>query len=338
MPDHLAPAAAALDMKQPIVSGWTDHNVAEFSAVPLQLNHRLDRHPLFSQEALIQLLENVDRGDYQLNTMDVTKHDSASRREGEIGDLSGGQVLEAVKSGRIWILLMHPQKLDARYRHLLHQIYGEFSRKIPRFKPYLLNMAILISSPNVQVYYHCDIPGQMLWQIGGTKRIYIYPNQEPFLDRAYLERVALGEAHECGLPYDQSFDRHAVVYDLQPGQMLHWPLNAPHRIVNGNCVNVSFATEHFTKELRRHYYVNCANGVLRKRQGWTQLSQKTTGLTYWAKLGVAAAHKLTGSQKKSKRIPKIEFAVDPTAPYGVRPLPGFTAPSHRREEEATPAK
>jgi hypothetical protein len=160
----------------------------------------------------------------------------------------------------------------------------------------------------------------MLWQIRGHKRIYIYPNREPFLDQRYLERVALGEAHECGLPYDPGFDRHAVVYDLQPGKMLHWPLNAPHRIVNGDCLNVSFATEHFTRSLRRHYYVNCANGVLRTRSGLTNLSQRTSGPSYWAKFGVAAAWKLTGAHRKHKRTPNIEFAVDPNAPYGVRAL------------------
>jgi len=111
--------------------------------------------------------------------MDVTAHDSASRREGQLGDISGRQVLDAVQRGHIWILLMHPQRIDQRYDSLLQEIYSEFASNVPSFRPYLLNMAILVSSPKVQVYYHCDIPGQMLWQIRGTKRIYIYPNEEP---------------------------------------------------------------------------------------------------------------------------------------------------------------
>jgi hypothetical protein len=325
-------------VNEPLVLDLTDQKVADFGLAPLQLRHRLSEHPLFSEEALIRLLETVEPQDYQLNTMDASDHDSASRREGRIGDLTGREVLQVVASGRIWILLMRPQKLDPRYGELLRQLYDEFAHRVPGFRPYLLNMAILISSPNAQVYYHCDIPGQMLWQIRGTKRIYIYPNKEPFLDRAYLEQVALGEMHECGLPYERSFDRDAVVYDLQPGQMLHWPLNAPHRIENANCVNVSFATEHFTRELRRHYYVNCANGVLRK-SGRAPLSQKTDGLTYWTKFGVAALHKISGSKRKRKRTPKIEFAIDPTAPNGVRPLTGYNlGPQAEPQEETSFAK
>jgi hypothetical protein len=337
MPDDLA--TAPISMNEPILSDWSAQKVADFGAVPLRLNHNLHRHPLFAEEALIQLIETVDRADYQVNTMDVTTHDIASRREGEIRDLPGREVLEAVKNGHIWILLLHPQRRDPRYRELLERIFAEFAGTVPGFEPYKLNMAILISSPNVQVYYHCDIPGQMLWQIQGTKRIYIYPNREPFIDQVCLERITLGESTVFGLPYQQSFDQHAVVYDLQPGQMLHWPLNAPHRIVNADCVNVSFATEHFTRSIRRLFHVNYANGVLRRRQGWAQLSQKTSGPSYWAKLGVAAAYKLTGSQKKRKRVAKVDFTVDPAAPHGVRPITGYAfRPGNARKEEISPAK
>ena len=189
--------------------------------MPLRLNHNLHHHQLFTDEALVQLIETVDRADYQVNTMDVTKHDLKSRREGEIRDVSGRDVLAAVKNGHIWILLLHPQDRDPRYAELLQRIFSEFERAVPGFKPYKLNMAILISSPNVQVYYHCDIPGQMLWQIQGSKRIYIYPNDDPFLDQSCLERITLGESNEFELPYQQSFDQQSVVYNLKPGQKLH---------------------------------------------------------------------------------------------------------------------
>jgi hypothetical protein len=320
-----------------MVTGWSAQKVADFGSVPLQFDHKLQRHPLFSDEALARLIENAKREDYLVNTMDVTTHDLSSRQEGEIRDLSGQAVLQAVENGHIWILLLHQQRSNALYRDLLHRIYDEFSDRVPGFKPYLLNMAILISSPNVQVYYHCDIPGQMLWQIRGIKRVYVYPNRAPFLDQACLEKIALDESTEFSLPYQRSFDDHAVIYDLQPGQMLHWPVNSPHRIVNGNCVNVSFATEHFTRSLRRRYFVNYANGVLRAQRGWSDLSQKTTGLGYWGKLAVAAAHRLTDTQTRRKKIAKVQFAVDPTAPNGVRPIAGYRFRPGRKLEEETSA-
>jgi hypothetical protein len=296
------------------------------------------QHSLFSEESLALLIESVERADYLVNTMDVTKHDFSTRREGEIRNVPGRAVLEALQKGHIWILLLHPQRLSSPYQDLLQQIYAEFVSRVPGFKPYLLNMSILISSPNVQVYYHCDVPGQMLWQLRGNKRIYIYPNKPPFLEQADLEKIVLGESNEFGLPYQQSFDEKAVVFDLTPGQMLHWPLNAPHRIVNGDCVNVSFATEHFTKPLRRKFFVNYANGVLR-RQGGTQLSQKISGPSYWSKFAVAVAYKLTGAQKKRANKSKVEFMVDPAAPNGIRPITGYEfRPGSKLEEHTSPAK
>jgi len=157
-------------------------------------------------------------------------------------------------------------------------------------------MSILISSPKVQVYYHADVPGQTLWQVRGRKRVYVYPNTPPFLPQAGLEKI-LGEAHEISLDYEPWFDAHADVIELEPGRMLHWPLNCPHRIVNQDCLNVSFATEHMTRELRNAYAVNYANGVLRRVLGLERLPRPESGLGLYARLALAAAHKYSGAQE-----------------------------------------
>lgn len=299
---------------------WQADKLAQFGAVPLQFQHRLHDHALFSEAALTKLLDRLDRRDYYVNTMDVNSHNSRSRREGEIRDLSGAQVLEAVKRGRIWILLLHPARVEPAYGELLQQIYAEVGHTVAGFNANFQKMTVLISSPNIQVYYHCDIPGQTLWQVRGHKRVFVYPNTAPFLEQAALEKIALGEAHEISLPYDPQFDAHASVFELHPGQMLHWPLNAPHRIVNGDCVNVSFTTEHFTPGIRRSFYVNYANGILRHSLGFQHLAQRTSGPSYWAKLGLAAAYKLAGKQHQHRKVLRVDFAVDPNAPLGVRDI------------------
>jgi hypothetical protein len=306
----------------PIVN-WEPAKVAQFGAVPLQFDHSLNSHALFSESALARLIEKAGREDYYVNTMDITAQNLRSRREGEIRNLSGEEVLQAVAAGRIWILLLKPHKAEPAYADLLRDIYTEMEGAVPGLSTDFRKMTVLISSPNVQVYYHCDIPGQTLWQVRGQKRVYVYPNKEPFLNQAALEKIALGEAHEISLPYDPAYDDGATVYDLKPGQMLHWPLNAPHRIVNGNCVNVSFTTEHFSPSGRRTFYVNYANGVLRNRLGLKRLSQHIEGPSYWAKLGVAAAYKLTGSQRRRRKTLQVDFAVDPRAPHGVRNIPRY---------------
>lgn len=302
---------------------WNGLNVDEFSKVPLQIGHRLHQSELFNNDALARLIEQSDRKNYYVNTMDIDAHDASTRREGETGDISGKNALKAVADGHIWYLLMQPERVDPRYGELVEQIYDEIAQHVPGFQASMRKMSILVSSPKVQVYYHCDIPGQSLWQIRGSKQVYLYPNREPYLHQPSLEKIVMNEAHEISMPYKPEFDDGAIVYDLQPGQMLHWPLNAPHRVVNNDCVNVSFTTEHFTDDIRRKFVVNKANGILRHRLGLTPRSQETSGLSYWAKYGLAGAYKVSGLQKQRRLSFKVDFTVDPEAPRGFRTIPGY---------------
>ena len=40
--------------------------------------------------------------------------------------------------------------------------------------------------PGARVYYHADLPGQLLWQIAGRKRVWLYPGGAPFLTERHL--------------------------------------------------------------------------------------------------------------------------------------------------------
>ena len=104
--------------------------------------------------------------------------------------------------------------------------------------------------------------------------------------------------------------------DLEPGEMLMMPLNAPHRVVNHDCLNISFTTEHWTPDIRRSYAMNYANGLLRRRFGWQPRSRATDGLTVYAKAALALAWKLSGLQRKHMYERIINFRIDPQAPGG----------------------
>jgi hypothetical protein len=306
-----------------IFTDWQPRFTELFGRHTVNVGHRLHESPLFDDDALAQLIERAPPGSYHVNTMDPTTHDPRTRKEGQIKGLSGHEVLDAVRQGRIWILLRDPGASDPAYNELLRQIYDEIEQRVPGQRTYKQKMQVLISSPKIQVYYHCDIPGQTLWQVRGVKRVYVYPNSAPFLPQDALERIILGEAHEISLTYESWFDDHAEVMDLEPGRMSHWPLNCPHRIVNGDMMNVSFTTEHWTDELRNHYAVNYANGVLRRRLGAQRLPQITSGPSLWAKMGLAAAYKKSGLAKQRQRKKRIEFEVDPRAPHSVRAIAAF---------------
>jgi hypothetical protein len=289
----------------------------------VNLGHRFDTSPLFTDDALARLLEKAPVGTYHVNTMDPATHDPRTRREGDIVGLSGHDVLDAVRRGRIWILFRNPGAVDPAYDEMLREIYAGFEARVLGLKTFRQKLSILVSSPKVHVYYHADAPGQTLWQVRGVKKVYVYPGSAPFLPQDRMEKIILGEAHEISLDYEPWFDEYAEVIDLEPGRMLHWPLNWPHRIVNHDCLNVSFTTEHWTNDLRTAYLVKYANGVLRRYMPSARLSESVDGPAAWAKFGLAAFVKMSGLQAKRRQRFVIDFRVDPMAPFSVRNIDAY---------------
>lgn len=305
-----------------IISDWENHYPELFGHHSLRLRHTLSESTLFTDAALIELLERAPRQNYHVTTMDKTGHNPNFKREGQFGDLGGEDILQAVRNGSIWINFQSPHEIKSEYGELLADIYREFEARVPGLKTYKHKMTILISSPKLKVKYHFDLPGQTLWQIRGTKRVYVYPSKAPFLTQNALEKVAINEAHETDLQYQDWFDDHAEVYELEPGQMLHWPLNRPHRVENHDCLNVSLTTEHWTKPLRNQYAVNYGNAMIRKL-GLRNLSQRTGPTSLYPKAAIAAATKLSGIQKKRMKPFIIDFEVDPNAEDCVRNITPF---------------
>lgn len=298
-----------------ILTDWKEHHASVFGKHILHLQHSLHRSELFSDDALARLLEKADRADYHVNTRSAGPDGKLRRREGEFGKLSGKELMEAARKGDIWINLRAPQKADKAYGELLADIFREFEARVPGLETFKHLTTILISSPNVYVPYHADVPGQALWQIRGRKRVWIYPAWEPFLPQAALERLILGEMHETDMKFQPWFDEYAQVIDLEPGWMSHWPLNYPHRVENHDSLNVSLTTEHYTKQIRNAYAVNYANGLLRKA-GFGTLERQASGPAMWAKIALAAGVKFSGIRKQAEKTYTIDFRVDPASPTG----------------------
>lgn len=292
-----------------------------FGRHTLHLRHTLHQSPLFADAALARLIESAPRTHYHANTMDTTTHDPSTRREGEIDGANGMEVLEAVRRGRIWLMVQRLDEMGGEYAELMRDMYGDLEAHVPGLKTFRRQMNILISSPGVQVYYHADAPGQMLWQIRGSKRVHLYPAAPPFLPQDRLEKIVLGDVHEISLDYQPWFEDYADVVTLEPGRMLHWSLNRPHRIVNEDVLNVSITTEHFTKSLRSQYLVNYANGLVHIVRPGARLSQSVDGPVAWAKFGLAAFFKLSRLKKAQKRSITVDFAIDPNGRHGVRDVP-----------------
>jgi hypothetical protein len=306
---------------EPIFANWRAHHAEVWGRQPLKLQHRLADHPLFSMDALAALVDAYPRERYSLIHMG-SRETRRFWQEGDIGGMKGREVIDWIAAGRMWLNLRQVGEVDARYRELLDEAYAEIAVRVPGAPMFNLSMGILISSPSAQVYYHADLPGQTLWQIHGRKRLWVYPAAAPFLTAQDLENIALFEV-EVDMPYQPWYDEFATVVDLGPGEMAHWPLNAPHRVENLGVLNVSVTSEHWTDEIERRHKINLANGILRHKLGMEPRSRAIAGPAFAAKAllqGVARRTSWVKAARKARRA--VEFKLDPARPGGIVALGG----------------
>lgn len=306
----------------PLFDEWRAETVAGWGRQAFCLRHHLHESPLFGDDSLAELIERMPRSSYEL-VLTSQGNEARKWREGDVGDLSGRQVIDAIAEGSMWLNLREVQSHHAGFAALLDRAYGEMKAHVPGFDPRDIKMGILISSPRVRVHYHCDLPGQMLWQIRGRKRVYLYPTHPPFLDDRAIEDIAYA-AVEFRLPYESSFDASAAVFDIGPGQMLTWPQNAPHRIDNEDGLSVSVTTEFYTEPQKRSQQVHLANAVLRNVLGVSRPRVQLDGPAYWAKAALQAAWRRSPwSHKVRKSQRPLDFRLAPGAPGGYVDIPPY---------------
>jgi hypothetical protein len=278
---------------------WPSHAVSAFARSPMSLKHYLTINTLFTREALARLISNYPKDQYNLVHMGEQGSTKKEWRYGKIGNMSGERVIRAIENNRLWINLLRVNEVDPQYQELLDAIYDELSWRVPHLpKTFKRICGILISSPGAQVYYHFDTSGQNLWQIQGTKTLWLYPTTEPFLKPKELEQVTLYH-NETTIEYQPWYDEYATRFDLRPGDMVQWPLNAPHRIENGNELSVSLTTEYYTDDIQRHMRAASGNGLLRG----LGFDPKPTpyGIAYYGKLATFAAYRATGQLKHHQK-------------------------------------
>ncbi len=277
----------------------------------LVLDHSLPESPLFGLGTLAQLIETLPRQNYMLMHTGPVGTARKLWEEGEIGNVSGADVLEAIKHGNLWLLIRHVEQVSPAMSHLLADIYREIDANVDGGYATFNHVSdILISSPAAQVYYHFDQNGQTLWQVHGSKRVYVYPNRPPYLTREMLEYTAV-YADETAVTYDPSYDRDATIYDLKAGQMIHWPLFSPHRIENLE-FSVSYTTQYYSAEIRRLAKLHAANGIIHSKLPKLKLGDSVHGPSFAAKSLLQSSFRRLGifdRLRQGKR--SINFKLDP---------------------------
>lgn len=201
---------------------------------------------------------------FDINLYDYDDEGQVSLRTGARGRLSGEDLLEAIKQGRLWVNLRGVEQVLPDFWADAMAEYRKIEAAYPGMRAVTNAGQLILSSPAARVPYHFDAAGVVLFHLRGRKRIFVYPGDEAHLPERNMEQVVARQTTE-ELPYTRAFEADATVIDLEPDQALTWPLYAPHRVENLDrfCVSLSMDFQTWTSRMRNGALYT--NAVLRGR-------------------------------------------------------------------------
>ena len=306
-------------MSEHILTDWDAEKVAKFEREPVVAHHNLHKRDMFSDEGLIDLLDRYPREKLGIYCFGTDPLQNTEIEAGIADGISGKDILAVVKRGRLWLNLRKADRELKEYAELRDAMFGDLMAQTPGLKTFREDLGVLISSPNTQVYYHLDVPLVTLWQIRGTKKVWLYPPKPPMLYDEDLERVVLKESEE-EIPYQTSYDDNALLVEHQPGMVATWPQFGPHRIRNENMMNVSPSCEFQTMRSVVQANAVYANGVLRRNFGLSPSIYSDSDTVKYLKAASARFFKILKLRKSFEFHKQKTFKIDPDAETGLRAL------------------
>lgn len=308
-------------LKDKVFRDWTEENTKIFRKDIMTVRHRLSETGLFTDEALIELLEK--HPSEKLDVCTMSNHDPKFPNKmltGDFRDADGKTLLEAAKAGAVWINVRQGMNVHPEYKAVLDDMYGAIA-EITGQPPFNARGGILISSPIAKVPYHCDQTETILWHVRGKKRIYLYPVKEEFLSDEAYHNIITNDL-EDDIPFDPEMDKHAFIGDLEEDQMISWPLNAPHRVDNQTfCVSVT--TEYSSRESAFKNSVMYTNAFLAKRFG---VKSKWASASMPEKVVKSVAGRVlrkAGAMKTENGTDFVAFKIDKSAENFIQPVEPF---------------
>lgn len=299
-------------MSNRIITSWNDDEIEQFGHSTSLFEHSLTQQDLASDAAIIELLDNYPRNELEIQTSGNAEEGRATLRSVDPGDHDGATLLNALHTGRFWFNLRRANHYLPKYESLCADMFGELD-KLTGLKSMKRDIGILISSRNACVHYHLDIPLVSLWQLRGEKTIYLYPAGASHAPDHIVEAMVLGET-EQEYEYLPEYEHEVKPYLLTPGKMISWAQTAPHRVVNGDSLNVSLSCEFQTWASIIHANTIYTNGILRRTGRGDPYRE---GLTRFQTLNRAARARLfkargVGKEYATYTAPrtKIELELD----------------------------
>lgn len=295
---------------------------ARIGAEITRFRHRLADTGLFTDEALARLIDETPREMVTICTMPENPPADLRWTAGEANGLDGAALVEAARRGRLWVSPRSAMARHPKYKAVFDQLMSDFSHATG-LRVLTADAAVLISSAKMGIFFHVDPAETMLFHIRGNKTIYVYPPKQEHVTEQALEAILLKETLS-DLPYDPAMEAGVEAVALQPGEAAFWPQHSPHRVVNGDNLNVSVSAEFSTPRSMLTNGVFYVNGRLRRSLGLKPTSRGAADVLKPAYLLAAKALKVLAPPKLNIEAQhERQFDVDLSAPHCIRWRDGF---------------
>ncbi len=236
-----------------------DFAAGNFDRKPFSIRHHLADHPLFALERLLELSRTLPGDRAEFHAGDVPVYTSPERTPST--GLSLEETIRRIESCGAWVVLKNVEH-DPAYRALLERCLDEVAEVYHSALRGASDRVgfIFISSARSVTPCHLDPEHNFLLQIRGSKTIHV--GDRSLLAERELERYFTGGHRNVVLP--EELGSRAPTFRLSPGDGVHVPFTAPHWVVNGDDVSVSFSITFQTPGSRRMAIVHKVNAHLRK--------------------------------------------------------------------------
>lgn len=301
-------------MPTSFLEDWTPEDYHTLERGVILAKHSLNQDGMFSDENLAIILDEHPDDHLTISTMGDDPGVFAWI-EGDRNGVSGAEIIRLVREGKLWLNLRRVLEFQSSIAKAVNEMYDELESKSLGFQARDRTANLLLSSSKAMVHYHVDMPVNMLWHIRGSKRVWVYPHfDNRFAAESVLEKVCAGVLSE-DIPYDSSFDPYALVFDVQPGQLITWPQLTPHRVQNLDGMCVSLSTEHKNTRAKRRINVYEANHWLRTNLGWGYSHSRVDGFNAHLKQilsrSVRMARRVMHGPAKQQFVYNRAFKIDP---------------------------
>src|SRR5579862_6228971 len=269
-----------------------------FDSIPFIFHHNLSADPRFGMDCIKALALRLPNTVSFNGAAGVGKGWSQSGNWGATVE----DALNKLEQGGSWIILKRIHQ-DPDYAELLSKCLSEVEELVHRHLKQEIEsrtMSLILSSPEQVTPYHIDGDCNFLFQIKGSKTIYVFDGRNgSILTDTEEENFWCGDISAA--KYREENQSKAWEFGLKPGNGVHVPVIYPHWVKNQKAVSMSLSIN-FRFHGRKRADVFRANRYIRKMGlnprsvGESKMMDSIKGETFFWKRRVMG--KLQGLRKR----------------------------------------